>query len=125
MPRRPKDRAKVEVGVQTVERSVLAKLRNRRFTSLATLNQAIFQLVGELNRKPSRCVTPRAFPSRPSGREPSSIPATATTHHDPQPYAKRHRRYAGWTHERLQTEAKSIGELGFVPLSKTDAELLS
>ena len=48
------DRAKAEVGVQTVERSVLAELRNRRFTSPATLNQAIFQSVGELNRKPSR-----------------------------------------------------------------------
>ena len=53
-PRKPRDKAKAEVGVQIVERWVLAKLRNRRFTSLATLNLAIFQLVDELNRKPSR-----------------------------------------------------------------------
>ena len=53
-PRMPRDKAKVEVGVQIVERWVLAKLRHRHFTSLGALNQAIFQLIGELNRKPSR-----------------------------------------------------------------------
>ena len=40
-PRKPRDKAKVEVAVQIVERFVLARLRNRRFFSLAELNVAI------------------------------------------------------------------------------------
>ena len=40
-PRKPRDKAKVEVGVLVVERWILARLRNRRFFSLAELNQAI------------------------------------------------------------------------------------
>jgi transposase len=34
-PRKPRDKAKVEAVVQVVERWILAKLRNRRFHSLA------------------------------------------------------------------------------------------
>jgi transposase len=34
-PRRPRDEAKVEVGVLAVERWILARLRNRRFFSLS------------------------------------------------------------------------------------------
>jgi len=49
--RRPKDKAKVEVGVQVVERWILARLRNRRFFSLAELNQAIRELLEELNNR--------------------------------------------------------------------------
>ena len=37
--RRPQDKSKVEVGVQIVERRILAPLRNRRFFSLAELNE--------------------------------------------------------------------------------------
>lgn len=48
-PRKPKDKAKVEVAVQVVERWVLARLRNRRFFSLAELNQAIRALLDDLN----------------------------------------------------------------------------
>ena len=47
--RKPKDKAKVEVGVQVVERWILARLRNRTFFGLADLNQAIRQLLEELN----------------------------------------------------------------------------
>jgi transposase len=36
-PLRPKDKAKVEVGVQVVQRWVLARLRNRRFFDLDDL----------------------------------------------------------------------------------------
>jgi len=50
--RKPRDKAKVEVGVQVVERWVLARLRNRTFFSLADLNQAIRDLLHELNRRP-------------------------------------------------------------------------
>lgn len=50
--RKPRDKAKVEVGVQVVERWILARLRNRTFFSLAELNRAIRQLLEELNQRP-------------------------------------------------------------------------
>jgi len=50
--RKPKDKAKVEVAVQVVERWILAKLRNRQFFSLRQLNQAIAELLEDLNNKP-------------------------------------------------------------------------
>lgn len=50
--RKPKDKAKAEVGVQVVERWILARLRNRTFFSLAELNQAIRELLEELNSRP-------------------------------------------------------------------------
>jgi transposase len=53
-PYKPRDKAKVEVGVQIVQRWVLARLRNRRFFSLAELNQAIRELVDDLNVRPMR-----------------------------------------------------------------------
>jgi transposase len=49
--RRPKDKAKVEVGVQIVERWILAVLRNRTFFSLVELNEAISELLKKLNEK--------------------------------------------------------------------------
>jgi len=48
---KPKDKAKAEVGVQVVERWILARLRNRTFFSLADLNQAIRELLDELNTR--------------------------------------------------------------------------
>jgi transposase len=51
-PRRPQDKAKVEVGVQIVERWIMARLRHRRFFSLAELNAAIAELLIELNTRP-------------------------------------------------------------------------
>jgi transposase len=50
--RRPRDKAKVEVGVQVVERWILARLRHQTFFSLTSLNQAIRRLLEELNRRP-------------------------------------------------------------------------
>ena len=46
---KPRDKAKVEVAVQIVERFVLAKLRHRRFFSLAELNAAIRDCVAAIN----------------------------------------------------------------------------
>jgi transposase len=46
---KPKDKAKVEVGVQVVERWIMARLRNRRFFSLAELNRAIREQLEKLN----------------------------------------------------------------------------
>jgi transposase len=42
---------KVEVAVQVVERWILARLRNRRFFSLAELNAAIRELLRDLNER--------------------------------------------------------------------------
>lgn len=50
--RKPKDKAKVEVAVQIVERWILAALRNRTFFSLQQINEAIFDLLFALNRRP-------------------------------------------------------------------------
>ena len=50
-PRKPRDKAKVEVAVQIVQRFVLARLRNRRFFSLNELNAAIREAVIDLNAK--------------------------------------------------------------------------
>jgi len=52
--RKPKDKAKVEVGVQVVERWILARLRNRTFFSLTALNQAISELLVDLNQRPMK-----------------------------------------------------------------------
>lgn len=53
-PRKPRDKAKVEVAVQVAQRWILARLRNRRFFSLAELNAAIRQLRDELNMRVMR-----------------------------------------------------------------------
>ena len=50
-PGRPRDKPKVEAAVLLVERWILARLRNRRFFSLAELNAAIEQLLVELNAR--------------------------------------------------------------------------
>lgn len=59
--RKPKDKAKAEVGVQIVERWILAALRNRPFFSLRELNQAIQKLLLRLNN--------RAFKKLPGSRQ--------------------------------------------------------
>jgi transposase len=52
--RRPRDKAKVEVAVQVVQRWILARLRHQRFASLAALNAAIAALLADLNARPMR-----------------------------------------------------------------------
>jgi hypothetical protein len=51
-PRKPKDKAKAEVGVQIIERWILARLRHHTFFSLHELNQCIRALLVEVNQKP-------------------------------------------------------------------------
>jgi len=51
-PRKPKDKAKVEGAVLIVQRWILARLRRRKFFSLDELNQAIWELLDELNARP-------------------------------------------------------------------------
>ncbi|QFT61808.1 IS21 family transposase [Roseivivax sp. THAF30] len=53
-PYKPRDKAKVEVGVQFVQRWIAAALRNRRFRSLTELNTAIRELLERVNGKVSR-----------------------------------------------------------------------
>jgi transposase len=52
--RKPRDKAKVEAAVLLVERWILARLRNRRFFSLAAINEAIRAHLDDLNSRPFR-----------------------------------------------------------------------
>jgi len=53
-PRKPRDKAKAEVGVQVVQRWILARLRDETFFSLAALNRRIGELLEKLNDRPMR-----------------------------------------------------------------------
>jgi len=53
-PKRPRDKAKVEAGVQVAQRWILACLRHERFFSLAEFNARIAQLLDTLNAKTMR-----------------------------------------------------------------------
>lgn len=53
-PRKPKDKAAVEVGVQIAQRWILARLRNRVFYTLGELNAAIAERTERLNARPMR-----------------------------------------------------------------------
>jgi transposase len=53
-PRKPRDKAKVEVGVQVVQRWILARLRHETFMSIAALNARIRELLDELNDRPMK-----------------------------------------------------------------------
>jgi transposase len=50
-PYKPRDKAKAEVGVLLVERWIIARLRKRRFFSLAELNAAIRDLLPGLTAR--------------------------------------------------------------------------
>ena len=51
-PRKPRDKAKAEVGVQVAERWIIAALRHRKFFSPEELNRAIRELLERLNHRP-------------------------------------------------------------------------
>ena len=53
-PYRPRDKSKVEVGVQVVERWIVAALRHRQFFRLEDVNRAIRELLERLNQRPFR-----------------------------------------------------------------------
>lgn len=53
-PRKPKDKAKVEVGVLMAQRWILAVLRNETFFSIEALNVRIRELLVRLNNKPMK-----------------------------------------------------------------------
>jgi transposase len=83
-PYKPKDKAKAEVGVQVVERWILARLRHHTFFSLAELNAAIAELLPTLNE--------RAFQGRTESRrdlfETIDRPALKPLPRDPYDYAE-------------------------------------
>jgi transposase len=92
-PYKPRDKAKVEVGVQVVQRWILARLRNRRFFSLAELNRAIRELVDQLNDRTMRGwgTTRRALFEQLDRPALQSLPPT--------PYE-----YADWKHCRVHLD---------------------
>src|ERR1700751_4983299 len=51
-PYKPRDKAKVESGVQIVERWIIAALRHHKFFALADLTAEIQRLLERLNNKP-------------------------------------------------------------------------
>lgn len=51
-PRHPRDKPKVEKGVQDVEHQMLARIRNRDFFSIYELNQILWELLETFNSKP-------------------------------------------------------------------------
>ena len=53
-PYKPRDKAKVEAGVLLATRWIIAKLRNRKFFTLAELNEAIAECLTTLNNRVSR-----------------------------------------------------------------------
>ena len=53
-PRKPRDKAKVEVGVQIAQRWILARLRHETHFSLASLNARIRELLDDLNLRPMK-----------------------------------------------------------------------
>lgn len=53
-PRRPRDKAKVEVGVLIAQRWIIAALRNRTFYSIGAINVAICELLEKLNNRKQR-----------------------------------------------------------------------
>ena len=88
--RRPRDKAKVEVAVLIVERFILARLRNRRFLSLGELNEAIREVLGDLNARLMR----KLGASRREFFETIDRPALLPL--PPEPYA-----YAEWRRCRV------------------------
>lgn len=53
-PAAPRDKAKIEVGVQIAERWILARLRHETFFALGTLNARIAELLEDLNHRRMR-----------------------------------------------------------------------
>jgi transposase len=53
-PYKPRDKAKVETGVQVVQRWIVAALRHRKLFSVGEANEAIQELLARLNERPFR-----------------------------------------------------------------------
>jgi transposase len=85
---KPRDKAKVEAGVQIAEREILAPLRHRTFFGLAEINAAIAERLAAVNERPFAKL-PGSRQSMFTGREaPLLRPLPA------EPYAHRTRKLA-------------------------------
>ena len=82
--RKPRDKAKVEVGVLVVERWILARLRNQRFFSLAELNAAI----AALRRRPQRAADAQARRQPPPAVRGTGPPGLSPLPSEPYIYAE-------------------------------------
>ena len=82
--RKPKDKSKAEVGVQIVERWILARLRNQTFFSLVEANAAISKLLTDLNS--------RSFKKLPGSRKEAFVsldqPALQSLPNEPYEFAQ-------------------------------------
>jgi transposase len=92
-PKKPRDKAKVEYGVQLVERWILARLRHQTFFSLTDLNQRIGELLTLLNQKPFRKLPGSRRSQFESLDLPALLPLPAT------PYE-----FAEWRHGRVHID---------------------
>src|SRR5215475_3915525 len=92
-PYKPKDKAKVEVGVQIVERWILAQLRHQQFFSLAELNTAIAALLTTLNHRPFKKLPGSRHSQFLTYEQPALKPLPAI------PYE-----YAEWRHARVHLD---------------------
>jgi transposase len=90
---KPRDKAKVEVGVQVVERWMLARLRHHTFFSLAEVNAALHPLMLALNARP--------FKKLPGSRQGlfETLDRPALRPLPAQPYE-----YAEWKHVRVNID---------------------
>ncbi len=83
-PYKPKDKSKAEIGVQVVERWILARLRHTRLFSLAELNRHIRALLTSLNERPFQ----KLPGSRRSQFEALDLPALNSLPDTPYVYAE-------------------------------------
>ncbi len=90
---KPRDKAKVEVGVHIVERWMLARLRHHTFFSLAEVKAALAPLLSLLHARPCK--------KRPGSRQElfDTLDRPALRPLPPQPYA-----YAEWTLARVNID---------------------
>lgn len=90
-PKKPRDKAKVEVGVQVAQRWILARLRHETFFSLESLNARIRELLDDLNARAMKKlggVSRRALFERLEQSELRALPA--------EPFV-----YGEWSRERV------------------------
>ena len=83
-PYKPKDKAKAELGVQVVERWILARLRHHTFFTLSELNRHIRDLLVVLNERPFQ----KLPGSRRSQFESLDLPALKSLPASPYTYAE-------------------------------------
>jgi transposase len=91
-PRKPRDKAKVEACVLIVERYLLGRLRHRRFHGLAELNQAIQEMLADINE---RRTLRRLGVTRRKLFEELDLPALKSLPTEPYVYAEWRKRRAG------------------------------